>query len=61
MTFHGIRNRACCGLLLAAAALLQLAAQAPQDRSRLRVEVNLVNVIVSVTDVPSGPLIKGDT
>jgi Ca-activated chloride channel family protein len=56
MTFHGIRNRACCGLLLVAAAMLPLAAQAPQDRSRLHVDVNLVNVIVSVTDAGGRPV-----
>lgn len=37
-------------------ALLPLFAQSPQDRSRLRVEVNLVNLIVSVTDAGGRPV-----
>ena len=56
MTFTRIPSRACLAALLAAVALLPLAASAPQERSRLRVEVNLVNLIVSVSDFAGRPV-----
>lgn len=62
MTFTRIRLRACLAMAVAAAvlllgaALLPLAAQPPQERSRLRVEVDLVNLIVSVTDAGGRPV-----
>jgi Ca-activated chloride channel family protein len=68
MTFETVRSRTFVAVMFAAAtvipivavlenaALLPLAAQSPQDRSRLRVEVNLVNLIVSVTDAGGRPV-----
>ena len=62
MTGKRVRRRADIAVLMAAASVissatfLPLAAQAPQDRTRLRVEVNLVNLIVSVTDAGGRPV-----
>jgi Ca-activated chloride channel family protein len=43
-------------ILLSAAVHFPMDAEARQDRSRLRVEVNLVNLIVSVTDAGGRPV-----
>jgi Ca-activated chloride channel family protein len=56
MTFTRFPPRACLAALLAAVVMLPLAASAPQDRSRIRVEVNLVNLIVSVSDSAGRPV-----
>src|SRR5712692_5373518 len=56
MTLARIPPSTCLAALLAAAVLLSLAAWAPQDRTRLRVEVNLVNLIVSVSDSTGRPV-----
>lgn len=55
MTFTRISSRIGLAALLAAA-MVSLAAPAPQDRSRLRVEVNLVNLMVSVSDSAGRPV-----
>ncbi|NDQ57675.1 MAG: VWA domain-containing protein [Acidipila sp.] len=61
MTFTRINLRVCLAIISAAAALvagstLPMAAQEPQGRPRLRVEVNLVSLIVSVTDSGGRPI-----
>ena len=57
MTLNRIRSRACLAVLLVVFPVLpDVAAPAPQDRTRIRVEVNLVNLIVSVTDAGGRPV-----
>lgn len=56
MTFTRVVSRICLAALLAAVVLLPGGASARQDRSRLRVEVNLVNLIVSVSDAAGRPV-----
>ncbi len=56
MTFPRMLSRARLAPLLAAVALLPLQAQTTQDPSRIRVQVNLVNLILSVTDGSGRPV-----
>jgi Ca-activated chloride channel family protein len=59
MSFKRIHSRACLAMALAAVSLFPesiLAPIAAQDRARLRVVVNLVSLIVSVTDTTGRPV-----
>jgi Ca-activated chloride channel family protein len=53
---HRTLSIAALAVAAAAFAARPACAQQPQDRSRLRVEVNLVNLIVSVTDAGGRPV-----